>query len=129
MLRRPPRSTRTDTLFPYTTLFRSEGDGEALGEALARSLRRAHIGPHGDVHADIAGSARQHRADQEADAFLHAEEDSENDEDRDTDHADRPVLEVQVGLPALLDRPRDTLHALLSRRRPPHRPRPPHPQQ
>src|SRR3546814_10528768 len=25
MLRRPPRSTRTDTLFPYTTLFRSHG--------------------------------------------------------------------------------------------------------
>src|SRR3546814_11881404 len=31
MIRRPPRSTRTDTLFPYTTLFRSQGghgDGE-----------------------------------------------------------------------------------------------------
>src|SRR3546814_13484687 len=26
MIRRPPRSTRTDTLFPYTTLFRSPGD-------------------------------------------------------------------------------------------------------
>src|SRR3546814_5877343 len=26
MMRRPPRSTRTDTLFPYTTLFRSETD-------------------------------------------------------------------------------------------------------
>src|SRR3546814_4957028 len=26
MIRRPPRSTRTDTLFPYTTLFRSEDD-------------------------------------------------------------------------------------------------------
>src|SRR3546814_3250557 len=26
MIRRPPRSTRTDTLFPYTTLFRSEID-------------------------------------------------------------------------------------------------------
>src|SRR3546814_2518167 len=26
MIRRPPRSTRTDTLFPYTTLFRSEED-------------------------------------------------------------------------------------------------------
>src|SRR3546814_15675932 len=26
MIRRPPRSTRTDTLFPYTTLFRSSGD-------------------------------------------------------------------------------------------------------
>src|SRR3546814_11898890 len=27
MIRRPPRSTRTDTLFPYTTLFRSECGG------------------------------------------------------------------------------------------------------
>src|SRR3546814_2257258 len=27
MIRRPPRSTRTDTLFPYTTLFRSESGG------------------------------------------------------------------------------------------------------
>src|SRR3546814_17474643 len=26
MIRRPPRSTRTDTLFPYTTLFRSDDD-------------------------------------------------------------------------------------------------------
>src|SRR3546814_14565149 len=26
MIRRPPRSTRTDTLFPYTTLFRSHAD-------------------------------------------------------------------------------------------------------
>src|SRR3546814_1089997 len=32
MLRRPPRSTRTDTLFPYTTLFRSrEDDRRAIG--------------------------------------------------------------------------------------------------
>src|SRR3546814_20395626 len=30
MIRRPPRSTRTDTLFPYTTLFRSEADAGAL---------------------------------------------------------------------------------------------------
>src|SRR3546814_13315604 len=28
MRRRPPRSTRTDTLFPYTTLFRSVGDDQ-----------------------------------------------------------------------------------------------------
>src|SRR3546814_19678155 len=28
MIRRPPRSTRTDTLFPYTTLFRSHGEAE-----------------------------------------------------------------------------------------------------
>src|SRR3546814_14268869 len=30
MIRRPPRSTRTDTLFPYTTLFRSEGLADLL---------------------------------------------------------------------------------------------------
>src|SRR3546814_8957716 len=30
MIRRPPRSTRTDTLFPYTTLFRSSGCGSAV---------------------------------------------------------------------------------------------------
>src|SRR3546814_2870893 len=31
MIRRPPRSTRTDTLFPYTTLFRSCGGSERAG--------------------------------------------------------------------------------------------------
>src|SRR3546814_4245343 len=30
MIRRPPRSTRTDTLFPYTTLFRSNGGADRL---------------------------------------------------------------------------------------------------
>src|SRR3546814_11034947 len=32
MIRRPPRSTRTDTLFPYTTLFRSGDMALELGE-------------------------------------------------------------------------------------------------
>src|SRR3546814_3112128 len=36
MIRRPPRSTRTDTLFPYTTLFRSPGR--------ARPARPLHLG-------------------------------------------------------------------------------------
>src|SRR3546814_15434216 len=36
MIRRPPRSTRTDTLFPYTTLFRSEL------RTLPRVVRRHH---------------------------------------------------------------------------------------
>src|SRR3546814_9472004 len=34
MKRRQPRSTRTDTLFPYTTLFRSDELDEALGLAM-----------------------------------------------------------------------------------------------
>src|SRR3546814_5122737 len=32
MIRRPPRSTRTDTLFPYTTLFRSEWVAKVIAE-------------------------------------------------------------------------------------------------
>src|SRR3546814_2276850 len=49
MIRRPPRSTRTDTLFPYTTLFRSFYD--ETHEALAQSVRRfvaREIAPHID---------------------------------------------------------------------------------
>src|SRR3546814_9130011 len=47
MIRRPPRSTRTDTLFPYTTLFRSEAPG---GET-DQTAREAE---HGD---DLAARA------------------------------------------------------------------------
>src|SRR3546814_2635807 len=44
MIRRPPRSTRTDTLFPYTTLFRSLRDCAAIIEAHDRHLtRRIHL--------------------------------------------------------------------------------------
>src|SRR3546814_5459695 len=37
MIRRPPRSTRTDTLFPYTTLFRSAVSGSAPVNSLTNS--------------------------------------------------------------------------------------------
>src|SRR3546814_13347450 len=40
MIRRPPRSTRTDTLFPYTTLFRSGADPAAGAVHPDRSLRQ-----------------------------------------------------------------------------------------
>src|SRR3546814_11712947 len=61
MIRRPPRSTRTDTLFPYTTLFRSEADAGALADRLggeegiedARADFGRHAGAavaHGDAH-------------------------------------------------------------------------------
>src|SRR3546814_6405471 len=35
MIRRPPRSTRTDTLFPYTTLFRSPDFARMVAEGVA----------------------------------------------------------------------------------------------
>src|SRR3546814_19351677 len=41
MIRRPPRSTRTDTLFPYTTLFRSRfTDANATDKMTAELLER-----------------------------------------------------------------------------------------
>src|SRR3546814_12459910 len=52
-IRRPPRSTRTDTLFPYTTLFRSADPAE-LADLLAAQA------------APVAGAAavrQRHRAD------------------------------------------------------------------
>src|SRR3546814_6603232 len=36
MIRRPPRSTRTDTLFPYTTLFRSNDGRKRLAKIVLR---------------------------------------------------------------------------------------------
>src|SRR3546814_9693719 len=39
MRRRPPRSTRTDTLFPYTTLFRSRPGHGRLGPQWPRAVR------------------------------------------------------------------------------------------
>src|SRR3546814_9221093 len=65
MIRRPPRSTRTDTLFPYTTLFRSDSlvlqhlvDGQVLeaialvdaavdGDPVGLDLEQAGIGKGG----------------------------------------------------------------------------------
>src|SRR3546814_10019360 len=40
MIRRPPRSTRTDTLFPYTTLFRSAGEDSDVGQRDQETLGR-----------------------------------------------------------------------------------------
>src|SRR3546814_1352535 len=49
MLRRPPRSTRTDTLFPYTTLFRSTFE---LATTLVRPGGHvANVGVHGQPAA------------------------------------------------------------------------------
>src|SRR3546814_7402940 len=45
MRRRPPRSTRTDTLFPYTTLFRSENRAPAIGRVRHLHQREGHRQP------------------------------------------------------------------------------------
>src|SRR3546814_16285987 len=57
MIRRPPRSTRTDTLFPYTTLFRSPVGGAGLG-MLVHVRRRVAVGAVLVTHqTPVAGQA------------------------------------------------------------------------
>src|SRR3546814_16683495 len=56
MIRRPPRSTRTDTLFPYTTLFRSDADTLVV-------VVRLQLGEH-------PGGVQQSRSAADDDAFL-----------------------------------------------------------
>src|SRR3546814_5277476 len=41
MIRRPPRSTRTDTLFPYTTLFRAAGDSDDSARLMTGFISRS----------------------------------------------------------------------------------------
>src|SRR3546814_952884 len=57
MIRRPPRSTRTDTLFPYTTLFRSSYALASLGFGFTRPGFTAGsslaVGP--DAQGSVAG--------------------------------------------------------------------------
>src|SRR3546814_18566496 len=71
MLRRPPRSTRTDTLFPYTTLCRSDRHRDAAGpdqrEAggcrCARVLRLlAAVAVHGSDQPAVRGDAQDRKS-------------------------------------------------------------------
>src|SRR3546814_13104333 len=54
MIRRPPRSTRTDTLFPYTTLFRSVEVGD-VALVLDGHLRQAGVGELPCEAAELLG--------------------------------------------------------------------------
>src|SRR3546814_6066699 len=63
MIRRPPRSTRTDTRFPYTTLFRSARpvDAVAGGHLFAARLQEVLVADLG--HALRVAQPREDRAD------------------------------------------------------------------
>src|SRR3546814_13994019 len=55
MIRRPPRSTRTDTLFPYTTLFRSAGFVSRERFRIVRYGLGSEERPRVDAAALVAG--------------------------------------------------------------------------
>src|SRR3546814_3760890 len=52
MIRRPPRFTRTDTLFPYTTLFRSVGEGPGIA-AKHEPVRSGAVGRDAHVLGEV----------------------------------------------------------------------------
>src|SRR3546814_16666595 len=55
MIRRPPRSTRTDTLFPYTTLFRSHRGHDSEPGAQRSGAQRGdgHDAPHAEADRGV----------------------------------------------------------------------------
>src|SRR3546814_12644767 len=78
MIRRPPRSTRTDTLFPYTTLFRSVDRAMVAAGAAHLSMigePEAAVGVEDDVIRTFEALAleavvkRGHRAGRQVDAL------------------------------------------------------------
>src|SRR3546814_6238275 len=85
MIRRPPRSTRTDTLFPYTTLFRSArerrvGAARRMDDqprdadpALPLGLQRVDIGGDVEIAGRLGTGAREFR-DQRPDGRARSEE-------------------------------------------------------
>src|SRR3546814_4194474 len=61
MIRRQPRSTRTDTLFPYTTLFRSLHVGEVELADLRMLLRQAMEHAVERLHLPVVAVSRRNR--------------------------------------------------------------------
>src|SRR3546814_5143636 len=55
MIRRPPRSTRTDTLLPYTTLFRSKATAEKIGAIFTEVI----VAPEADEDAKALLAAKK----------------------------------------------------------------------
>src|SRR3546814_19349478 len=111
MIRRPPRSTRTDTLFPYTTLFRSAFDLAIHDQDIKLAERIAGIegfeiilGPEHILSArlTLAPRDRAHRIEPARDrrdkAFLRLHFGRDRSEHR------RLLLFCAIGAPKALDR-------------------------
>src|SRR3546814_16134404 len=113
MNRLPPRSTRTDTLFPYTTLFRSRPTVESGAipgvevRARGNAVDEVGIGDEGPPEGDGIGMAFAHRAFGER-GIISARRDQRAGPERQDDFAGRPRTGRRpVGLEAELGEPPD----------------------
>src|SRR3546814_1046570 len=90
MLRRPPRSTRTDTLFPYTTLFRSDVARTLLAVSLSGHLGQAPCqdeqGEYGQDQVAAARGAQRPPGDVVAERRDRVEQAEEEQSDRSEEH-------------------------------------------
>src|SRR3546814_19189063 len=86
MYRRPPRSTRMDTLFPYTTLFRSVAGRQRVGAEVARGRQQvaeldrlvaAHAGDRRLAAQVAVGEVLHHRVPEAALVVEHVVRDAE----------------------------------------------------
>src|SRR3546814_11218712 len=84
MIRRPPRSTRTDTLFPYTTLFRSAGQARVAFEDRQVRLGQRHLQvvEHGAEERPVARHLRESFAAIRIDTMLQRVADARSEERR-----------------------------------------------
>src|SRR3546814_19641029 len=105
MIRRPPRSTRTDTLFPYTTLFRSAHLRSAIAALRARFgqvrvstvYRTRAVGFDGGDFLNAAAVVETDLAPEALDAWLHAPEDAHARDRSGPPFGARP-LDINLGL-------------------------------
>src|SRR3546814_4962367 len=82
MVRRPPRSTRTDTLFPYTTLFRSQaGDARMEDKENVEDGADGHPAPRERLTGAVLRCARLLVVVRHPETY-HRIDDQENDEDK-----------------------------------------------
>src|SRR3546814_14780861 len=59
MIRRPPRSTRTDTLFPYTTLFRTPDGKHLLAHELTHVVQQKGMGKTRGLQRQSTGNTAE----------------------------------------------------------------------
>src|SRR3546814_13638894 len=97
MIRRPPRSTRTDTLFPYTTLFRSALDKDHQDKL--DDLNKASAKNFDDEYSDMMSSAH----DDAVDLFSDTANDSKDADIKMFATATLPTLKVHKTLADKLD--------------------------
>src|SRR3546814_14890709 len=111
MIRRPPRSTRTDTLLPYTTLFRSGSGGSAIiADYLARCRDTLGLGPT-TVQTPMQAVVDQHDLTQ-SDVWLFIA----GGDNPDAVAASRAALDRQAGkLPLTTRQPDRTAAAIVER--------------